>query len=126
MKDTFRALAVTIVPEARNLDAAGWRELEGIVEQALAERPSMVRRQLGLLVRLIEALSFLRYGRRFASLDPIRRTRLLGWLQDFPVVLARRGFWGLRTLVLMGYYGRPPAAAEIGYQADVRGWEARR
>jgi hypothetical protein len=49
---------------------------------------------------------------------------LLG-LQE-PALLLRRGSWGLRTLVLMGYYGRPDAKQEIGYRADPRGWEARR
>ena len=35
-----------------------------------------------------------------------------------PLLLLRRGFWGLRTLVFLGYYARPEAAAEIGYRAD--------
>jgi len=59
-------------------------------------------------------------------LDPARRARFLDSLQTSRLLLARRGIWGLRTLVLMGYYGRPRAAAAIGYRADPRGWEARR
>src|SRR5207244_1401337 len=58
--------------------------------------------------------------------DPARRARFLDSLQTSRLLLARRGIWGLRTLVLMGYYGRPRAAAAIGYRADPRGWEARR
>ena len=65
-------------------------------------------------------------GRRFSALDVARRTRFLLALQNSPVLLLRRGIWGLRTLVFMGYYGRPEAAALIGYRADARGWEARR
>jgi len=38
--------------------------------------------------------------------------------------IIRVGFWGLRTLALLGYYARPEAAQEIGYTADPRGWEA--
>jgi hypothetical protein len=38
--------------------------------------------------------------------------------------IIRVGFWGLRTLALLGYYARPEAAEEIGYTADRRGWEA--
>ena len=72
-------------------------------------------------MRTIEIVPLLRYGRGFTALDPGRRTAVLRLLQDAPLVLLRRGFWGLRTLVLMGYYARPAAAAAIGYRADPRG-----
>ena len=51
---------------------------------------------------------------------------MLETLQDAPVLLLRRGIWGLRTLAFMGYYTRPDAQRAIGYRADPRGWEARR
>ena len=41
-------------------------------------------------------------------------------------LLVRNGFWGLRALVLLGYYGQTETAREIGYAAQARGWEARR
>jgi len=66
-----------------------------------------------------------RFGRPFTSLEPSRRGSFLGAVQDAPWLLVRRGFWGLRTLVFLGYYGRPAAGAEIGYRAHPRGWEAR-
>ena len=52
-----------------------------------------------------------------------------GWgyevfLQDHPVERIRCGFWGLRTLVFLGYYGRPSGVQATGYRADPRGWEA--
>lgn len=101
-------------------------ELERIVEQALASRPPRLQRQLVILIRAIEWLPLLRYGRRFTQLEGERRARVLVALQESPLLLLRRGFWGLRTLALMGYYARPAAAASIGYRADPRGWEARR
>jgi hypothetical protein len=116
----------TVVPEARALSPDEWQSLEAIVEDALAGRPTPLCRQLVLLVRMIELVPLLRYGRGFTALDPARRTAVLHLLQGAPLVLLRRGFWGLRTLALMGYYGRPAAAAAIGYRADPRGWEARR
>lgn len=124
-RPVFRAVAVTVVPEAATLDAAAWRDLEAIVEQAIAQRPPALQRQLGALLRAVELLPLARYGRRFTALDPLRRTRVLHALERAPILLLRRGFWGLRTLVLMGYYARPAAAAAIGYRADPRGWEAR-
>ena len=101
-------------------------ELERIVELALTSRPPRLQLQLVILIRAIEWLPLLRYGRRFTRLASERRARVLAALQESPLLLLRRGFWGLRTLALMGYYARPAAAASIGYRADPRGWEARR
>jgi hypothetical protein len=126
VRGTFRALAQTFVPESEALDGPGWSAAEAIVEQALAERPAGVRRQVGLLIRVLEVLPLLRWGRRFSALDAPTRLRFLQALQGSPVLLLRRGIWGLRTLALMGYYARPEAATLIGYRADARGWDARR
>lgn len=99
--------------------------LEDIVRGALEPRPRALQRQFILLVRMIDWLALLRYGRRFAALDPDHRHRFLAQLQNAPLLLVRRGIWGLRTLLLMGYYGRPAAGRAIGYRADPRGWQAR-
>lgn len=126
VRHVFRAIATTVVPEARALDEADWQELERIAEDALGQRPPAMQRQLATFVRLIELLPVPRYGRRFSSLDDARRTRVLHALENAPILLVRRGFWGLRTLIFMGYYARPSAQAAIGYRATARGWEARR
>jgi hypothetical protein len=122
----FRAIALTVVPESASLEAAEWRAAEDVIEDFLAERPAGIRRQLQLLIRAIDLLPLLRYGRRFTALDASRRLAFLEAMQRFPALLVRRGVWGLRTLVFMGYYGRPTMGAAIGYRADARGWEARR
>jgi len=122
----FRAVATCVVPEAARLEAAQWDELEAIVARAIAARSRSVQRQLTLFLILLEWLPLLRYARRLSRLDSARRANFLDRLQRAPLLLLRRGFWGVRTLILMGYYGRPAAAREIGYRADARGWEARR
>lgn len=114
-----------MVPEARHLPPEEWAALERIVQAALAERPPL-RRQLALFLHVLEWAPLLRWGRPLSALDAARRTRFLEAVQAAPLLLLRHGFWGLRTLVFLGYYGRPAAAAEIGYRADPRGWEARR
>jgi len=121
----FQALAVAIVPDAARLDAREWDEVSAIIDAALADRPASLSRQLHLLVSLLEWAPVLRHGRCLSRLDPERRARFLRSVENAPLFL-RRGFWGLRTLVLMGYYARPEAAAAIGYRADPSGWEARR
>ena len=122
----FRAVATIVIPEAGRLGPGDWDELDAIIGRALAGRPRRLRRQLGLLLLLLEWLPVLRYGRRLSRLNPARRIAVLERLEQAPLLLVRRGLWGLRTLILMGYYGRPAIAAGIGYRADPRGWEVRR
>lgn len=126
VRPILRALATTIVPEARRLDEAGWSEVEAIIERALADRPPAMRRQLLLFMRLVNSAPLVTHRRRFVALDDARRERVLLALQRSPLLAIRRGVWGVRTLVYMGYYARPAGAAEIGYRASVRGWESRR
>lgn len=126
VRPVLRAVGVTVVPEATRLDEAGWAALERTVAAALAARPAALQRQFLLFLRLMEWLPVVRFGRRFTRLDAARRTRFLKSLQDAPLLLVRRGTWGLRTLLLMGYYGRPEARDEIGYRAHPGGWTARR
>jgi len=126
VRAAFRAIATTIVPEAVNLDASGWAEVERLVEKALEPRPAAIKRQLGALIRAIETLPVLRWGKPFTRLPAADRTRFLSGLQNAPLLLLRRGFWGIRTLVYLGYYARTEAGVEIGYRADPRGWDARR
>lgn len=122
----FRALAVAIVPEIARLDDAGWRQVATVVEEALASRPAPLRRKLVLFLRVLGWVSVARYGAGPASLDADRLGRLLASIERSRLLLIRRGFWGLRTLVFMGYWTRPESAAAIGYRAQARGWEARR
>ncbi len=126
VRSVFRAVAATIVPEAARLDEHGWLELEGIIGAALEARPTGIRRQLTLFISALDILPIFRYGRTFRGLDPTRRNLFLLRIQDAPLLLLRRGFWGLRTLIFMGYYGREEGRAETGYRADPRGWEAPR
>ncbi|MCL5287372.1 MAG: gluconate 2-dehydrogenase subunit 3 family protein [Acidobacteria bacterium] len=121
-----RAIACTIVPEAAAMDEKAWDEFDALMDSALADRPRELRRRLELFLRAIEWLPVIRFGRRFTSLEPAQRARFLSMLENHPAQIIRSGFWGLRTLVLLGYYGRPETVAAIGYAASPRGWEARR
>jgi hypothetical protein len=85
-----------------------------------------VRSQLVTFLRLIEYLPIARLAGRFSRLGAERRHRVLRRLERSPVLLIRRGVWGLRTLVMLGYYTQPDVQAEIGYRAHPDGWAARR
>jgi hypothetical protein len=123
---TFRSIAEAVIPEATNLSDEEWAEVQAIIDRALAQRSPRTRRQVRLFLGILDILAWLRRGRRLHRMPLDARTRFLRSIENSPILLIRRGFWGVRTLVLMGYYARPKAAAEIGYRADPRGWEARR
>jgi len=114
------------VPEVSEIDEAEWVQLTATIESALERQPEAVLKQILLLVRLLDWLPVARHGQRLRSLDLADRTRFLLQLQDSRVALLRRGVWGLRTLVFMGYYTHPGTYAGIGYAAHPRGWEATR
>jgi len=119
-----RTLAATFVPAIALATDPQWRELTAAIEQALAARPARVRHQLTLFLRLLDCLSLIRYGKRLASLDRARRTALLERLARAPSLLLRRGIWGLRTLVMLGWYSQPEVATALGYRATAAGWSA--
>jgi hypothetical protein len=126
VRATFRAVAETVVAETATLRPEEWNEVQRVVEEALAGRTEKVRRQLVLFLRLIEYLPVARYLRPFSRLDAARRTAVLTSLQNSPRLVLRRGVWGLRTLVFLGYYTREEVHAAIGYRPHRDGWGARR
>ncbi|HYA62708.1 MAG TPA: hypothetical protein VED66_05860 [Candidatus Sulfotelmatobacter sp.] len=122
VRPIFRAVVSTVVPEANKLDEQSWRELETLVEMSIRDRPPAMRGQLRLFLRMIQWLPMFRYGRSFTSLSAEQRVRVLCYLQDHRIELIRCGFWGVRTLAFLGYYGRRETLQAIGYAADPRGW----
>lgn len=123
VRGPFRVLAGTILPRCRRLSGAEWAGVEAIVGEALLDRPPALRRQLRILIRALWWLPLLRHGRTFGGLGPRRRARFLAGVERSRLAALRRGFWGLRTLVLMGWYGRPEAGAATGWEPRLRGWE---
>lgn len=119
----FRAVVTTVVPDASQLDDVQWEEVDALVTEALQGRRRALRARLNLLLRFIQWMPLFIYGRPFTALDPERRVRFLTSLQNHRVVAIRLGLWGVRTLALLGFYGRATAAEAIGYQADRSGWE---
>lgn len=126
VRDSFREIAKSIVPEAEGLDEKSWVEMEAIIERGLAARPAKIRRQLRLFVRALNLLPIGRYGKTFRSLDRDKRNAYLLSVENSPLLLLRRGFWGLRTIAFMGYYNLDSVHEAIGYRAHPDGWEARR
>jgi len=92
-----------------------------LVEGTLASRAPAMRRQLRLFLLALRWLPFLRYARPLDRLDGASQDAALRWFQDHPLQIVRGGFWGVRTLLLLGYYGQPAAGASIAYTPSLDG-----
>ena len=125
LRPKLRALAISFIPETALAGDPEWAALEATVEQAVSSRPGL-HRQLALLIGLLDAAALLRYGSGLARLDESRRGSLLAQLAVARLPLLRRGIWGLRTLLMLGWYTQPAVAAALGYRAQAAGWSARR
>jgi hypothetical protein len=125
VRSILRAIATTIVPETSSLDERAWAELEAVIARAVSNSSPRVRGQVVTFLRLVQTLPVTRYGRRFTSLGPRRRAAFLASLERSRLLVLRRGFWGIRSLIFMGYYTRDDVAESIGYRANVQGWAAR-
>ncbi|MBI3269778.1 MAG: hypothetical protein HYZ53_12200 [Planctomycetes bacterium] len=125
MSDSSRpfllVLAHRFVPASSTLDADGERRFLGIIEEFLASRPALVRRQIGLFLGVLRWLPALRHGRPLDALPSADQDAALRRFQDHWFPLFRKGFWGVKTLVYMGYYGRPEAAESFRYRPSKSG-----
>jgi len=70
----------------------------------------------------VNVLPVLTTGRTLEKLSLKRRAAFLQRLQRSPLLAVRRGVWGIRTLIFMGYYTQEPVRSGIGYRADPWGW----
>ena len=114
----LRVLAARIVPETAELDSAGMSRFFGLIDEALLERPPSVRRQFGTYLGLLRWAPLVRFGGSFEKLSDDRQDAVLGWFESCPVGLLRAGFWGLKVLIFMGYYGPPETNAVVGYSPE--------
>lgn len=117
----FLVVAESITPEVESLDAGGRARMTAIVDTALQDRDAATRAQFGTFLGVIRMAPMIRYGRSFDRLDSTRRTAVLRWFENCPISLLRKGFWGLKVLVFMGYYGQQARWSEIGYAPDFDG-----
>jgi hypothetical protein len=120
--EVWRALVRRIVPRA--LAAGDPREEAFLrtVRGAVADRPSLAR-PLATFLALVRWLPVLRYGARFDRLAPARQDAFLRWLERSRLGPLRQGFAGVRTLVLLGHYGRPEVGPSLRYQPTREGNE---
>ena len=117
----LQVLAARIVPETTELDAAGLSRFFGIVDEALQDRRASVRRQFGIFLGVLRWVPLARYGRPLDKLQAERQDAVLRWFEDCPVSILRKGFWGLKAMIFMGYYGQPETNEIVGYAPELDG-----
>ncbi|MBI2069187.1 MAG: hypothetical protein HYT79_01175 [Elusimicrobia bacterium] len=120
-KGVLWVLAQTIAPDVALLTQTQKTDFFLTIENALSKRPQTMQRQFLLFLKAIDVLSVLRYGKSLSRLDATGRSRLCRWLQEGPIGLLRNGFWGLKTLIFMGYYGRTEINEPVGYRPSKQG-----
>jgi hypothetical protein len=115
------AIAPCIVPASAQMTPAARDTMLSLIEGTLASRTPAMRRQFGLFLGALRWLPCLRYLRPLDRLDHGRQDAALRWFQDHPLQIMRGGFWGVRTLLLLGYYGQPATGPSIAYTPSVDG-----
>jgi hypothetical protein len=115
------AIAPRIVPASAPMTGAAGDAMLALVEGTLASRTPAVRRQFGLFLRVLRWLPCLRYLRPLDRLDGARQDAALRWFQDHPLQVVRGGFWGVRTLLLLGHYGQAARGPSIAYTPSTDG-----
>lgn len=117
------AIAPRIVPDVKELDAQGQEIFLGIIDGALMVRSRALRRQFASFLSVMRLLPILRYGAPLDKLSPSKQDKVIGWFQDSPSALLRRGLWGLKALIFMGYYGQPGVYEKIKFTPVLDGNE---
>jgi hypothetical protein len=113
---TFRAAAGRIIPSEPGSPGADSDGAIRVVDAAIAARSETDRRLLTAFLRAVEILPLVRYGRSFSSLSPERQDAVLEWLErNHWLAKFRQGFFGLKTFVLIGYYGLETTWSDIEY-----------
>jgi hypothetical protein len=114
-------MAPCLVPGAAALSGDEMQRLLDLVDEALDERTPALRRQFSLLLSVLRWAPAAQFGRPLERLPRDTQATVLRWFQDAPLQTLRGGFWGFRTLVFLGYYGRPEAREALGYRPTLDG-----
>ena len=112
---TFAGAAAVIVPDDAGSAGGAAAEVLEVADRMFARRPAADQKLFATFLTVLERLPLLRYGRPFSRLSLEHRAAVLRWFENNRVARLRQGFFGLKTFVLMGYYGSQNCFGEIGY-----------
>lgn len=116
-------LAKRIVPPVGDLDEAEQMAVVKAVDEALALRTPAIQLQFKVFLDLIRLSTLVRHRKTLERLPFEKLDVQLTKLENHPVAKFRTGFWGVKTLIYMGYYGDPDRAAQFDYTPSLKGNE---
>ena len=122
-RELLWALSLRIVWATRELSAAERGQFLDSIESQLQDRPRTIQRQFKLLLAVVRYSTL---PRRFARLDKLpaeQQDAALRRFQNSRFTLLRKGFWGLKTMLHLGYYGLPGTATRVHYAPSIQGNE---
>jgi hypothetical protein len=126
----FTCLTDAFVAPEPFLPAVGDTDALRTFDTWLARSPALNRVGLRVLLHLAELAPVVSGGGRpLRLMDPERRRRWLGHVEQLPLRLPRELTRAVKTLILLCYYGDPAVMARLGYDAEAnmrRGRELRR
>jgi hypothetical protein len=114
-------LAARVVPASATLAGADRAAMLALIDDTVASRAPALRRQLHLFLGVLRWAPALRFLRPIDRLDGARQDAALRWFERHRLQVIRGGFWGVRTLVLLGFYGRPDVGPSIAYTPSQNG-----
>lgn len=112
----FLAIADRIVPPDADSPGGGTMATAGVADWGLSRLPEQLRRQILMLIIIIEIMGIFFGGRLFTSNKAAAKDRQLRFLENAPIPQLRMGFFGLKSYVCMGYYTREDVWKTIGYE----------
>ncbi len=113
-KDRVLAMAEVILPPVHEnpaLKQLFWDSFNGYYSDLDRDSAS----KLDLLSKVINILCFLNHFKSLEKLEVEKREAFLKKIYFSPIKLVSAGFTGLRSLILVSYYGMPQSWQEIGY-----------
>jgi len=117
--DTFLAVADRIVPPDGDAPGAGTMETAAVVDWAMNRMSPGLRKQLMLLLTVVEVMGVFFGGRPFTKNSDAAKDRQLKWMESGPIGLFRMGFFGLKSYSCMGYYAREDIWETFDYEGPI-------
>lgn len=117
----FWTVAQRVVPALGDCERSQAATFKMAVQAALTTRPPAIVAQFSKFLKLLNILPVIRYGHCFTSLSEVQQDAVISWLESAPIGLLRRGTWGVKTIIFMGYFGQPAVGRSLGYGAVFNG-----
>lgn len=117
-KQTIILFTKVIIPDLRNNTSLEYAFIKNFKQMISGLEPESADK-IKLLVKVIDKLSLVYNFKTFEQLTYKQRTRYIDRLFDFPIGKIVGGLTGLRSIVMISYYGIEDVWKSIRYDGPV-------